>query len=102
MKIGVFMDQIRDTRIKKSLEFAPLVRVSTERQEKQGESLNTQRTQLEAAVERMGGGQRDECCRIYKGVYPGSSKRRGESSNAGRGYRKARSRTRIHVDRGLP
>src|SRR4030066_1527317 len=49
------MDQMKDTRLKKSLEFAPLVRVSTERQEKQGESLNTQRTQLEAAVERMGG-----------------------------------------------
>ena len=48
------MDQM-DTRLKKSLEFAPLVRVSTERQEKQGESLNTQRTQLEASVERLGG-----------------------------------------------
>src|SRR4030067_2430905 len=48
MKIGVFMDHM-DTRLKKSLEFSPLVRVSTERQEKQGESLNTQRTQREGA-----------------------------------------------------
>src|SRR3990170_7007758 len=63
MKIGVFMDQIRDTRLKKSLEFAPLVRVSTERQEKQGESLNTQRTQLEASVETLGG----EVYRWYAG-----------------------------------
>src|SRR3990172_3882287 len=35
--------------------FAPLVRVSTEKQEKQGESLNNQRTHLKASVERLGG-----------------------------------------------
>jgi DNA invertase Pin-like site-specific DNA recombinase len=40
---------------KRPLSFAPLVRVSTEKQEKQGESLNTQRMQLEAAIERLGG-----------------------------------------------
>jgi DNA invertase Pin-like site-specific DNA recombinase len=39
----------------KPLRFAALIRVSTERQEKQGESLRTQRTQIEAAVAKMGG-----------------------------------------------
>jgi site-specific DNA recombinase len=37
------------------LRFAPLIRVSTERQEAQGESLKTQRTDLEADVKTMGG-----------------------------------------------
>src|SRR3990172_12272507 len=57
------MDQMKDTRLKKSLEFAPLVRGATERQEKQGESLDTQIKQLEAAVERLGG----KVYRWYKG-----------------------------------
>jgi DNA invertase Pin-like site-specific DNA recombinase len=35
--------------------FAPLIRVSTERQEKQGESLKTQRKQLESAIASLGG-----------------------------------------------
>jgi site-specific DNA recombinase len=35
--------------------FAPLVRVSTERQEKQGESLSTQEKQLKAAIQGLGG-----------------------------------------------
>ncbi len=37
------------------LVYAPLIRVSTERQEKQGESLNTQRKQLETAILHLGG-----------------------------------------------
>lgn len=39
--------------------FAPLIRVSTEAQKKRGESLDTQRNQLEKAVEMLGG-------KIYK------------------------------------
>jgi len=37
------------------LTFAPLIRVSTERQAKQGESLRTQRKQIENAIMSMGG-----------------------------------------------
>ncbi len=37
------------------LRFAPLIRVSTERQEKKGESLATQRKQLEAAIKSLNG-----------------------------------------------
>jgi len=37
------------------LTFAPLIRVSTERQEKRGESLQVQRAQLEKAIANMGG-----------------------------------------------
>jgi DNA invertase Pin-like site-specific DNA recombinase len=37
------------------LMFAPLVRVSTERQERRGESLNTQRQQLETAIKTLNG-----------------------------------------------
>lgn len=40
---------------KKRLRFAPLVRVSTEKQEKRGESLNTQRSDLESDIKSMGG-----------------------------------------------
>lgn len=40
---------------KKRLRFAPLVRVSTEQQEKLGESLRTQRSQNEQNVELLGG-----------------------------------------------
>lgn len=39
----------------KGLRFAPLIRVSTEKQEKRGESLNTQRTDLDADIKSMGG-----------------------------------------------
>lgn len=39
----------------KPLKFAPLVRVSTEKQEKKGESLATQRKQLEESIESLGG-----------------------------------------------
>src|SRR5262245_16018147 len=39
----------------KSLRFAVLVRVSTEKQEKQGESLRTQRSQNERDVSRLNG-----------------------------------------------
>jgi DNA invertase Pin-like site-specific DNA recombinase len=39
----------------KPLRFAALIRVSTERQEKQGESLRTQRADIERDVARMGG-----------------------------------------------
>lgn len=39
----------------KQIRFAPLVRVSTEKQEKQGESLLTQRKSLQRDIERLGG-----------------------------------------------
>jgi DNA invertase Pin-like site-specific DNA recombinase len=39
----------------KQIRFAPLIRVSTERQEKQGESLKTQRKQLEGAIASLNG-----------------------------------------------
>ncbi len=39
----------------KPLRFAPLVRVSTEQQEKMGESLKTQKAQIEQAVKALGG-----------------------------------------------
>lgn len=39
----------------KALKFAPLIRVSTEKQEKQGESLLTQRKQLEESIKSLGG-----------------------------------------------
>ncbi len=39
----------------KKLIFAPLIRVSTEKQEKKGESLKTQRVQLERAIEAVNG-----------------------------------------------
>jgi hypothetical protein len=38
-----------------NLMFAPLIRVSTETQERRGESLNTQRKQLESAIHSLGG-----------------------------------------------
>lgn len=38
-----------------SLRFAPLIRVSSERQERQGESLHTQRKQLESAIASLNG-----------------------------------------------
>ncbi len=41
--------------INRGLRFAPLLRVSTEKQEQQGESLKTQRTDLEADIKAMGG-----------------------------------------------
>lgn len=47
------------------LRFAALIRVSTERQEQQGESLNVQEKQIREAVERLGGKLIDEC--MYKG-----------------------------------
>jgi len=46
------MSQSNDTT---ELHFAALVRVSTEKQEKTGESLRTQRKQIKDAVERLGG-----------------------------------------------
>ena len=39
----------------KKLRFAALIRVSTEKQERQGESLRTQTTQIEASVKALGG-----------------------------------------------
>jgi len=44
-----------------SLRFAPLIRVSTEAQEKQGESLHTQKKQIIQYVESMGGTIPDDC-----------------------------------------
>ena len=49
------------------LRFAPLVRVSTEGQERQGESLRTQRTRITQAVERCGGTIDDYCWEQYGG-----------------------------------
>ena len=45
------------------LRFAPLIRVSTEKQEKRGESLNTQKADLETDIKSMGG-------KVYK-LYSG-------------------------------
>jgi len=50
----------------KPLRFAPLIRVSTEKQEKKGESLNTQKIQIQDYVERLGGVIPDNCGR-YSG-----------------------------------
>jgi DNA invertase Pin-like site-specific DNA recombinase len=49
--------------IQSGLRFAPLIRVSTERQEQQGESLKTQKTDLETDIKSMGG----EICNWYAG-----------------------------------
>lgn len=43
------------------LRFAPIIRVSTESQEKQGESLNTQKKQVTSSVEMIGGDIPDHC-----------------------------------------
>jgi site-specific DNA recombinase len=48
------------------LRFAPLIRVSSENQEKRGESLRTQKTSVQRAVEQMGGVIPDHCW-IYSG-----------------------------------
>lgn len=53
----------------KPLRFALLIRVSTEKQEKRGESLRTQERDLTAAVERLGG----KIAKIYKGQESGMS-----------------------------
>src|SRR5210317_1790193 len=45
----------------KRLRFAPLIRVSTEKQAEKGESLKTQRQQIIAAVESLGGTIPDYC-----------------------------------------
>ena len=39
----------------KKLKFAALIRVSTEKQEKEGESLRTQKTEIENAMKQLGG-----------------------------------------------
>src|SRR5438128_751220 len=39
----------------KKIRFAALIRVSTEKQEKQGESLRTQRSQVQESVNQIGG-----------------------------------------------
>ena len=49
--------------INPGLRFAPLIRVSTERQEVQGESLKMQKTDLEADIKSMGG----EIVKLYSG-----------------------------------
>lgn len=48
-------------RTTKQLRFAPLIRVSTEEQEKKGESLNTQKEQIIAHVKVLGGVIPDHC-----------------------------------------
>jgi len=45
----------------KKLRFAPIIRVSTELQERQGESLRAQTTQIKRAVEQLGGTIPDHC-----------------------------------------
>lgn len=45
----------------KELRFAPLIRVSTEQQEKKGESLRTQKEQILSYVKRLGGIIPDSC-----------------------------------------
>ena len=40
---------------KSELRFAAFIRVSTERQEKEGESLRTQKTDIQKSVEELGG-----------------------------------------------
>lgn len=47
--------------IPSGLRFAPLIRVSTEQQEKQGESLRTQKIQIEDTVDRLGGTVPEVC-----------------------------------------
>jgi len=47
--------------LKKPLRFAPLIRVSGERQADKGESLRTQKTQIEAYVKTLGGTIPDAC-----------------------------------------
>ena len=47
--------------MKKKLRFAPLIRVSTERQEKQGESLNVQKKRITEIVKSMGNTIPDSC-----------------------------------------
>ena len=51
---------------KRKLRFAPLIRVSTERQEKQGESLNVQKKRITEIVKSMGNTIPDNCWR-YSG-----------------------------------
>ena len=41
--------------MEQGLRFAPLIRVSTEKQEKRGESLSTQKKQLESAIKNLNG-----------------------------------------------
>jgi site-specific DNA recombinase len=50
----------------KKLRFAPLIRVSTEKQEKQGESLETQKKQIQQYVKNLDGYIPD-CCWKYSG-----------------------------------
>ena len=50
----------------KKLRFAPLIRVSTERQQNRGESLGTQTRQIQQYVELLGG-EIPENCRAYSG-----------------------------------
>ena len=47
--------------MEKKLRFAPLIRVSTERQEKQGESLNVQKKRIKECVKSLGGVVPDSC-----------------------------------------
>ncbi|MDB4442096.1 recombinase family protein [bacterium] len=51
----------------KPLRFAPLIRVSTEKQAAKGESLRTQRTQIERYVESLGGVIPEHCWKKYSG-----------------------------------
>lgn len=46
----------------KPIRFAALIRVSTEKQAKKGESLTTQAAMIEHVVENLGGGDRSPVC----------------------------------------
>lgn len=50
-----------------AIRFAPLIRVSTEQQERKGESIRTQRRQIEAAVKAVGGVIPEYCQDKYSG-----------------------------------
>lgn len=58
------------------LRFAPIIRVSTEKQEKKGESLNTQKTQIKQYVDSIPDGVIPEECWQYSGQESATKKER--------------------------
>jgi hypothetical protein len=66
----------------KKLRFAPIIRVSTDKQEQQGESLRTQKTQILQYVESLGGEIPANCWR-YSGqehATPSDQRLRGRTT----------------------
>jgi len=57
---------IKSSQSKKTLRFAPVIRVSTEKQEAKGESLRLQRRQIQEYVNDLGG-YIPEHCWVYSG-----------------------------------